>query len=703
MTDSQNTSAATLLSSEHSRQRRAERLISKRDLQAALKHGTATASVDPQGRLKWRYTFADIVFIVDETRTREITCWAQPGAGLDVEKHRITPEMERVHQMACVRLQNSTTWTSHITSHTVVIVDQSGSMRKTDVEGGATRSDAVWLTLAVDFVAKRIENGSSTETDVVSIISMGTQSTVLVDRQPHDWLLFNRVVDLLRSQEPSFAGNYMPSLDAAERLLLSNASGSCALTLFFLSDGKPSDHLPRGCFSTPGYGNSDIVSNLVTLMGQRIDSLASRFGRRLSVVTVGFAGPYEDFRVLKKLAERPTQFGSAGRFCAAQLNGEALGSALSYMHSSLNATKTELTAVGGSSQRAVRDVRRQARDTVGKDTRPNDDWYVFKMGQGWRGVRQAYAPTGAEKGWFEVPPISYDAQGVALKANFFGEGAERLVREFREIGLDGSFVGPPLVAKESRFLADVANVERKQLMHYHKAFCDTQVRAARLADVFNEKLRQLPGFDPKSTPTISFLDCTVYFVDDANLGTIGCLVEKQLDPAKYKKWNDNQGFVDGQALPLEPLAGGGALDAIVESDEEDGDSDEEDEPQPGDDDEIRVADIPQAFTHFTHWFTKRKVLVCDLQGVLSEHPPRFEFTDPVIHFSSRSGRNNVFGRTDRGRKGVSDFFKSHECSPLCRALKRRWVKCERVGEQPREEQRGVHLDGLEDQVSNLKL
>lgn len=29
------------------------------------------------------------------------------------------------------------------TSHTVVVVDQSGSMRKTDVPGGATRSDAV--------------------------------------------------------------------------------------------------------------------------------------------------------------------------------------------------------------------------------------------------------------------------------------------------------------------------------------------------------------------------------------------------------------------------------------------------------------------------------------------------------------------------------------------------------------------------------
>eukprot|EP00966_Prymnesium_polylepis_P156445 3614674-Prymnesium_polylepis.1 len=529
---------------------------------------------------------------------------------------------------------------------------------------------------------------------------MGAGSKVLIDRHLHDWLLFNKVVDLLRTQEPSFDGNYLPALDAAEKLLLSNEFGACALTLFFLSDGKPSDRLPRGTMES---GQSCMMTGFIKLMGSRIDSLASRFGRRLSVTTVGFGGAGEDFRVLEKLAERPTQFGSVGRFFAAKLNADDLGTAFSSMSSSMNSTKTELTALGGSAQRAVRDVRRQACDTVGRDTRPNSDWFVYMMGEGWRGERLAWAPTG-ERGWFDIPPLSRDAHGVALKANFFGEGAERLVREFREVGLNGIFVGPPLVAKESRFQADVANMNRKQLIDFHRAFCDTQVRASRLATVFNEKLAQLPGYDPKTTPTISFLDCAVYLVDDFGLGTIGCLVEKQLDPAKYKKWNDNQGFVDGQtAVPagaLEPLGAGGALGALIKEDEEDNeeeDSDEEDAPQPGDDREICVADIPQAFSHFTYRYTRRRVLVCDLQGVLSTHPPRFEFTDPVIHFSSRSNRRNVFGRTDRGLKGVHDFFASHKCGPLCRALNRRWVK--RVGEQ----QRGAHLDGLEDQVSNLTL
>lgn len=87
-----------------------------------------------------------------------------------------------------------------------------------------------------------------------------------------------------------------------------------------------------------------------------------------------------------------------------------------------------------------------------------------------------------------------------------------------------------------------------------------------------------------------------------------------------------------------------------------------------------AADVPQAFSHFTYAYTKRRMLVCDLQGVLDEvaSPPVFELTDPVIHYSSRSGRRQVFGKTDRGGRGVSSFFRTHECSELCKAMRRTW-------------------------------
>lgn len=363
-------SAVTVLSSAHGRQRRAERLINKRDLKAAVKYGKKELNYNQRGDLNYKYTFADVVYITDITSRKEITAWAVPGAGLDVAKHPISSAMKAEHKESCRLIKcDRSSWTSH----TVIIVDQSGSMRKTDVEGGATRSDAVWLTLAVDFVAKKIESGQATTSDVVSIVAMGISHTVLVDKVPHDWLLFNKVIDLLRSQEPFFSGNYLPSLDAAEDLLLSNTYGNCALDLLFLSDGKPSDQIPprfaKNC--------SDMGLAHIALMEKRIDRLASRFGRRLSVTAVGFAGPSEDFTVLRRLAERPAQFGSIGRFVAAQLNAEALGAAFDSAISSSLQTKSELTVAGDTSQRIVRDVRRKARDTVGYDFKPNENWFVY--------------------------------------------------------------------------------------------------------------------------------------------------------------------------------------------------------------------------------------------------------------------------------------------------------------------------------------
>ena len=70
------------------------------------------------------------------------------------------------------------------------------------------------------------------------------------------------------------------------------------------------------------------------------------------------------------------------------------------------------------------------------------------------------------------------------------------------------------------------------------------------------------------------------------------------------------------------------------------------------------------------------MLVCDLQGVFTQNPRDscYECTDPVIHYKSAKGRKNVYGRTDRGQKGIDDFYKSHHCSPLCQALDKRWIK-----------------------------
>ena len=48
--------------------------------------------------------------------------------------------------------------------------------------------------------------------------------------------------------------------------------------------------------------------------------------------------------------------------------------------------------------------------------------------------------------------------------------------------------------------------------------------------------------------------------------------------------------------------------------------------------------------------------------------PLLTSKDPVIHYQSKTGKKQEFGRTDLGRRGVREFFKTHECNDVCRLL-----------------------------------
>jgi hypothetical protein len=319
-----------------------------------------------------------------------------------------------------------------------------------------------------------------------------------------------------------------------------------------------------------------------------------------------------------------------------------------------------MTELSSDKQRTVRSVNREKRGTVNDETL-NESWWNYKKFE--------KLDFSFEEGWVSSPAMTPGATGVALKRMIFGEGAERMVSKFREVAPDGRFVGPLLVAKQSRFIEDIDNRDLKQ---FHKVFYQTQLRSQELAVVFNEAILKLPISELAKTkfPQIQFLECSVYMVHDVNLGRNGILVEKMLDEVAYKKWNSNDGYVDGQVKVTTQRDN---LDEIKEEDEEEEDDESEEH-------ELiwNIADIPQAFSHFTYYKTQRKCLVCDLQGVIdtSGHSPVFELTDPVIHYRSGRGRKNVFGRTDKGKKGMHDFFLTHKCSELCRALKRLWIKIE---------------------------
>jgi hypothetical protein len=259
-------------------------------------------------------------------------------------------------------------------------------------------------------------------------------------------------------------------------------------------------------------------------------------------------------------------------------------------------------------------------------------------------------------------------------------------------------VGKSLAAKESLFVEDEYLKES-----FHKSFCETQVRAREMASRFNSSVRNryLSSYN-ESPSTIEFLSCYVYILSDPSDPEYvrGVLVEELLDKSKYKKWNNNNGYVIDQKVDQAPKAQAEWEDpwegrrervvrfaeevTILGEDDYDEDSSEEEfdvieinkeEPSVSDFPVAKAvppADFLQAFSHWTYFASGRSQLVCDLQGVFEEHANRFKLTDPVIHYKGRTEKSkkkkNRFGRSDLGEAGMNQFFLTHVCNPICSLL-----------------------------------
>lgn len=274
-----------------------------------------------------------------------------------------------------------------------------------------------------------------------------------------------------------------------------------------------------------------------------------------------------------------------------------------------------------------------------------------------------------------VPPL------LAVCSKHCGEGAERVAFRCRlaDARNEKDCVLGEMVAKET------LSVERLgENKEFHRGFIETQSLAASLAAEFNKRLQGLPDYNTQTTPRIHFLDCSVLIVEDSRwaTGIRGFLVEKMLDTKRYAwtKWNNNAGAVDGKYVhkPLNVDVEFARLqdgfeclnlhDGIIEE----GSEEEEDEDSDNEESLASLcspSDYLQAFTHFTYRFTNKKVMVCDLQGIYKDDaaPPVFELSDPAIHYASNK-RCMVFGRTDKGQKGMQRFFDTHKCCKVCKLL-----------------------------------
>lgn len=695
----QQTSLITILSSEHGRMRREQRDINMRSLQKAIKHGTRERCWG--GR--WKIEYDGIIFISDDSLRREVTAFPSPLSFAEIDDDALAAhdKARRVLELK-PELCNS---------HTVLVVDNSGSMSTHDINLHRDRQTAAYTVTALEFVAEQLFNGTANNSDVVSLVEFSNKAKVVFTREPVSWVLYNQL--LARRDSRNFQAresakmaeyyrcdsNYLPALDAAEELLSKGFHDACALSLFFLSDGAPSD--ARELDVTPAAANRH--------MCRRMQDIASKFGHQLDIAMVGFGNGFHDFATLKSMVEAVKEVSRETRaeFMYCDKVSNAIGAAVTSLVSSTTATRTMLMEGPTSRSKTERNIASEE-EQVSRNWRfyrilnhfgfdPREEDFVQYPGLPPGALRESNQNE-AKSRYFKPPSL------LAINTHYCGKGIERLAfRAQLSVGQRPSdFVLGEMVAKET------VVVERiEENVAFHRSFLETQSLASHLAKEFNSRLQALPGYGKKSTPKISFLGCSVLVLDDPEWpgGERGVLVEKMLDTHIHEwcKWNNNAGAVDGRVahIPidvdreLEQLYAEQSvmdLDAIEEADSAEESESDDDESLGSVEDYAREdetenssptnpSDYLQAFTHFTYRYTNGKVMVCDLQGVYNTDlvPPTFELTDPAIHYKSNRGREMVFGRTDKGKKGIQLFFNTHKCSGVCKLMQlskknKKWQK-----------------------------
>lgn len=770
--------ASSLISTRHGRQRREERKIQKVDLKQARRYGMQEDAGDHESPGVQKFTHTGIVFVYDPSSNTEITSYpsndySSPTSGTQhtrpvmLSPKRILDEKHKSDYDTLRRqiIQSKDKWTSH----TVMVVDMSGSMRQDDVNGARCRSDGVFLCLARDFVKKQLDAKQACETDLVSVILMQRTAQAVMIAHPMHWKLYNDFVGMRewKNHRPQGPGNYMPALELAEKLLqlnnTSSNSGSCSLSLLFCSDGQPSD---SGDFA------------------KTMGNIASQFGRRLTVSCMAIAGDgnatgnneeEQDFLHLRQMAEAAQNYGSDASFCKPTLNTHSLSKIVTSLVTSLAASKTELTSIEGTPRSVRLDIRREHKQTPEDDKPTPQNWNVFSDASPnyvpyiwtwsyelddfvtlmdprcigcYRKIAndqmEIVAPNWGVKCpqckscfvcWYcqrdtdmeghpkknhlqhhlqnqcsecardrrlgKIVPWAVPSFSLAIKRWVFDEGAERIVYKVRFIDEHSNFIGPKMVAKESRFVEAFGSYEDR--MNYHRDFLRTQCIASELANKFNTALDSLNKHFPKDAssmkeiPRIRFLKPLVVEAFTNSKATDkewNILIEEQLE-GNYIKFNSNKGYVHPGAFKNQNLDslppcqnGNNGLDIIEEESEGENygndsddvfDSNHKSHPKTNASQHFRVRKehIPQAFSHFTYEKSKKMLMVVDLQGVLVEHSDgtkEYVLTDPAIHKRRKHKHSNnilegwTFGRTDRGESGMNNFFRTHHCNDACRIL-----------------------------------
>jgi hypothetical protein len=647
------TSQVTVLSSQHGRARRELREITKFDLQSAVKYGIKTRGHNcPKTRLpRWKYTYGNVVYITDHTSTTEVTSYRQP---ISIQPAQITTEMMEQHVEDRQILNDIDDEQQQLcATHSIIVIDQSGSMRESGVKGFRNRSQAAYGVLALEYIAEQLhQRGDEKVLDAVSVIEMNDEATVLFRREPLDWILFNKLLDRQKQAQPRSHGNYNNALKAAQTIIDAEIASECKgggtidlsseedlnddddddmpiYAIIFLSDGRPSDRT-----------DDDNFSRLLLL-----SSMATRLKSNFRLHTIGLGNAdNEDFSQLKAMSSwvNGQSCGSEATFAHSQLSTAELGAAFSSISTSMTATRTEAMSGSTMTPRVKKDVQLRSNSTP----RAERMFQVYHDSDASRWRYDHTQDDGRQSSWpwKQLNFKNKTATGFDQESEPFGKGAERLAYMFHEVGRNQERLGKPLVAKETIALDDE---ERK--VSFHSTFCRVQYKASLFAEEFNKVVKRTPSLFPSDSairvPLLEFLKCHVYeYTSPYDQVKCGLLVEDYLH-GKFTKYNSNNGYVRS-----ENKESGRKIDLVCG--------------------EAYMTDFLQAFSHWTYWSTEAKFLVCDLQGVLNMEGrrPKFMLTDPCICSKHKREQRRLFGRSDMGSKGFRMFRKNHVCNEVCKGL-----------------------------------
>lgn len=369
------------------------------------------------------------------------------------------------------------------TSHTVIVIDNSGSMlsKKNDVHLYRDCQNAAFSFTALELIAEQLLSNTAVNSDLVSLVKFSEYPITDFSREPVSWSVYNKILAHRNTQKYSHreyaphwddlmgGSNYLPTLEKVQQLLDLGYHSNLALSVYFFSDGRSTDHKKLGVSIEESYKR----------MEDAITAMASKFGDTLTVSMVGLGDVHDQFEPLQVMADAAIASGAKGSFFRCEKTALSISSSISSMVTSTMLSRAALQD-GGRTSYTKRSNLSSEMESVSK-------WNYFKILNNleYRPQRRMLlqVPSLPLAAVHSDPEKALERQKsrppyLAVNSNYFGMGAERVAFRCRLSDVENitGFVFQDMVAKETKY--DQRIEERSS---FHNFFAETQDLASYLA------------------------------------------------------------------------------------------------------------------------------------------------------------------------------------------------------------------------------